>query len=289
MGTSASKGGTLYVVATPIGHREDITLRALAVLRDVDLVAAEDTRHTGRLLAHYGIRRPLRSLHEHNERERAPELIRRLSDGARIALVSDAGTPLISDPGFRLVRSAHEHGIAVVPIPGPSAVITALSVAGVATDRFVFEGFLPPRDGRRRQRLADLVDEQRTMVFYESSHRIAATLEAMARAFGSDRQAAVAREMTKLFETVRNDSLGNLLRWLGEDPDRERGEFVVIVAGHGRAVDSTLSARDRKLVDILLTVLPLKRAVEVATRVSGASRNRLYEYAVDAAARADDG
>ncbi len=282
------KAGKLYVVATPIGHREDITLRALRVLREVDVVAAEDTRHTRALLAHHGIQRALVSLHEHNEVRRAPELVRRLRQGTNVALVSDAGTPLISDPGFRLVRVAQEHGVEVVPVPGPSSVVAALCVAGLPTDRFVFEGFLPPRSRRREARLLELATQTRTMVFFESTHRIVASIDAMTRAFGPHREATLATEMTKLFEAVRRDDLEGLGRWLREVPERCKGEFVIVVRGHERVEDESLGDLERRLVETLVEVLPMGQVAELGAKITGRPRNVLYRYALSVESGGDE-
>lgn len=282
------KAGKLYVVATPIGHREDITLRALRVLREVDVVAAEDTRHTRALLAHHGIQRALVSLHEHNEVRRVPELVRRLRQGTNVALVSDAGTPLISDPGFRLVRVAQEHGVEVVPVPGPSAVVAALCVAGLPTDRFVFEGFLPPRSRRREARLLELATQTRTMVFFESTHRIVASIDAMTRAFGPHREATLATEMTKLFEAVRRDDLEGLGRWLREVPARCKGEFVIVVRGHERVEDESLGDLERRLVETLVEVLPMGQVAELGATITGRPRNVLYRYALSVESGGDE-
>ncbi|MGB5440952.1 MAG: 16S rRNA (cytidine(1402)-2'-O)-methyltransferase, partial [Gammaproteobacteria bacterium] len=223
--------GMLYIVATPIGNLDDISLRALETLKAMPLIAAEDTRHSRKLLARYGISTRLLSLHDHNEQAASDSLLKTLLGGADVALVSDAGTPLISDPGFYLVRAARQAGIRVIPLPGPSACIAALSVAGLPTERFVFEGFLPPRPVARERRLSELASESRTLVFYESSHRICDSLAAMAESLGHDRQATVARELTKTFETIRDGTLAELLHWVQDDPDQQKGEFVVMVQG----------------------------------------------------------
>lgn len=276
--------GRLYIVATPIGHRDDITLRAIEVLRRVDLVVAEDTRHTGRLLDHLGLRRPLMSLHEHNEDEAARRVIERLLAGESLALVSDAGTPLISDPGFPLVRACREQGIDVVPVPGPSALVAALSVSGLPTDRFRFEGFLPRRQPARVAVLETLVRETATLVFYESSHRVAETLADMVAVFGGTRQAVVARELTKLHETVRPGALGELLAWVGADDDQRRGEFVLLLAGAEPGEAAQALDVDR-LLRILLEELPVKQAAGLAARISGGRRNALYRRALEMAAQ----
>ena len=202
--------GALYIVATPIGNLDDITFRAVEVLRDVDVIAAEDTRHSKVLLGHYGIQTPCIAYHEHSERQAAPKLLQRMCAGQAVALISDAGTPLVSDPGYHLVIAAHAQGIRIIPVPGASAVLAALSASGLPTDRFVFEGYLPPRAAARRRRLADMAGEGRTMMFFEAPHRIADAVRDMAQAFGEDRPAAYARELTKTFETIRRDTLGGL-------------------------------------------------------------------------------
>ncbi len=267
----------MYIVATPIGHLGDISARALETLRDADVVAAEDTRRSGQLLRHFGIATPCLSLHDHNERELTPRLLERLARGETVALVSDAGTPLISDPGFHLVRAAHEAGIRVVPIPGPSALIAALSAAGLPSDRFAFEGFLPARPGPRRERLEALIAEPRTLVFYEAPHRVVATLEALTEAFGAEREAACARELTKLHETVIRDTLGGLLERARSDPMMQRGELVIVVQGVGEAAGAD-EVEARRVLAILLAEMPVKQAAAIAARLTGMARNRLYEW-----------
>lgn len=273
--------GVLYVVSTPIGNLGDITQRAETVLREVDAVAAEDTRRTGALLSHLGIRTRLISLHEHNESARVATLSAQLREGARLALVSDAGTPLISDPGFRLVRALRTEGIAVVPIPGPCSVIAALSVAGLPTDRFTFEGFLPSRASARRARLAALATETRTLVFLESSHRIARALEDMAAALGDDREAVVARELTKRHETITLAPLARLAAGVAGDSNARRGEFVVVVSGAPAAAEKVRAMpAPETVLDVLLEELPVRQAAALAARITGAPRNRLYRLAL---------
>ncbi|QDW67132.1 16S rRNA (cytidine(1402)-2'-O)-methyltransferase [Luteimonas granuli] len=267
--------GTLHVVATPIGNLADLSPRALETLRSVDAVCAEDTRHTRHLLAHFGIERPLQALHEHNEAEVAERLVARLAAGESLALVSDAGTPLVSDPGFRLVRAAREAGIRVSPVPGPSAIIAALSVAGLPSDRFAFEGFLPAKAGARRERLAALAGEVRTLVFYESSHRIADTLADCVAAFGGERPAVLARELTKLFETVLDGPLSGLQARVDADPDQRRGEFVLLVQGAGDDADAKI-AEGRRIYALLATELKPSVAAKLAAEISGAPRKALY-------------
>jgi 16S rRNA (cytidine1402-2'-O)-methyltransferase len=272
---SASPGGTLFVVATPIGNLADLSPRALATLKSVAAVCAEDTRHTRQLLAHYGVEKPLLALHEHNEGEIADKLVARLIAGESLALVSDAGTPLVSDPGYRLVRAARAAGIKVSPIPGASAVIAALSVAGLASDRFVFEGFLPAKAAARRERLARLAAEPRTLVFYESAHRIEDSLADMAAAFGAERPAVLARELTKLFETVLDGTLADVREQIAADPNQRRGEFVVIVEGAGDDADAKV-VEGRRLYTKLSEHLPPSTAAKVAADLSGAPRKTLY-------------
>lgn len=268
--------GVLYVVATPIGNLEDVTLRALDTLCKVDLIAAEDTRHSRKLLDRHGLDTPMIALHEHNEAEQAPKLLNRLLGGESVALISDAGTPLLSDPGFRLVRLAAEAGIQVSPLPGASALTAALCVSALPTDRFAFEGFLSPRQTARRARLADLRSEPRTLVFFESSHRIMAALEDLRDTFGSERRAALCRELTKQFETVLRGTLADLLQRLQDDPVQQKGELVIVVAGHEASRDERVAA-GLELAQVLLEYLPASQAAKVAARLSGAPRRALYE------------
>ena len=277
MGRHTTRSGTLYVVATPIGNLGDLSPRAVEVLSSVGLIAAEDTRHSKQLLAHFGVGTPLTALHEHNERGIAGALVQRLEQGEDLALISDAGTPLISDPGYRLVRAARAAGVAVRCVPGPSALTAALSIAGLPTDRFRFEGFLPAKQAARRQRLASLSKEAVTLVFYESSHRIVESLADLAACLGAEREAVVARELTKVFETVSSGSLGELSRQLAADARQQKGEFVVLV--RGAVVDpAVLDEQARRTLGLLLEELPLKKAAALAARITGVSKNRLYEY-----------
>jgi len=269
----------LYVVATPLGNLADITYRAVQVLKDVDLIAAEDTRHSRPLLTHYGIETRTISLHEHNEQARARTLTARLLAGESIALISDAGTPVISDPGYRLIAGVRDAGVRVSPVPGPSALIAALSAAGLPTDRFVFEGFLPAKAGARRRRLEGLATETRTLVIYESSHRIEASVADMRDAFGPERRAVIARELTKAFETLHDDALEALCQWLADDSNHRRGEFVVIVAG-ATELEEGDAAEVRRVLSLLLRELSPKIAVRLAAQLTGESRNRVYEMAL---------
>jgi 16S rRNA (cytidine1402-2'-O)-methyltransferase len=271
---STESAGTLYIVATPIGNLDDISPRAGKVLGAVALVAAEDTRRCGRLLAHLGLDRKLVAMHEHNEDARTIQLVTELQRGNDVALVSDAGTPLISDPGLHLVQAASRAGIAVVAVPGPSALTAALSVAGLATDRFVFEGFLPRRGAQRRARLNELASDTRTLVFFEAVHRISATVQDMIEAFGGERRAAIARELSKLHEQIARDTLAGLGKALGQTVPL-RGEFVVLVSG----ADEATGADDAELLRIyglLVAELPPSEAVALCARITGRSRNEVY-------------
>lgn len=267
--------GTLFVVATPIGHLGDISPRALETLRNVVAICAEDTRRSGQLLAHFGIATPLLALHEHNEDAIAQKIVARLLAGESLALVSDAGTPLVSDPGFRLVRAARAAGVKVSPVPGVSALIAALSVAGLPSDRFAFEGFLPAKASARRERLRALADEARTLIFYESSHRIDETLADMAQAFGGARAAVLARELTKLFETVLDGTLAELHARVLADADQRKGEFVVLVQGADDDADAKI-IEGRRLYARLKDHLPPSTAAKLAAELSGAPRKTLY-------------
>ena len=267
--------GTLFVVATPIGNLGDLAPRALQALRGVAAICAEDTRHTRQLLGHFGIEQPLLALHEHNEESQAERLVARLLAGDSLALVSDAGTPLVSDPGFRLVRAARAAGLRVSPLPGPCAFVAALSVAGLPSDRFIFEGFLPAKAGARRDRLAALAGETRTLAFYESSHRIAESLADMRDAFGADRPAVLARELTKLFETVLDGTLAELCERVETDADQRKGEFVVLVHGAADDADARI-AEGRRLYAKLGEHLPPSTAAKLAAELSGAPRKSLY-------------
>ncbi|OOG44952.1 16S rRNA (cytidine(1402)-2'-O)-methyltransferase [Rhodanobacter sp. C06] len=273
---SSVQPGCLWVVATPIGHRDDFSARAIATLREVVVIAAEDTRHSRPLLLHHNIATPLLALHEHNEREVVDAVVRRLQGGESVALISDAGTPLISDPGFRLVRAARAAGIRCAPVPGACAAIAALSVAGLPSDRFVFEGFLPPKSAARRARLQELVGEPRTLIFYESSHRVAESLADMRAVFGDGREAVLARELTKLFETVLDEPLAQLAERVANDPDQQRGECVILVAGRGEEADAKL-AEGQRIFAILREELPPAKAAKLAAAISGAPRKLLYE------------
>ncbi len=282
MNEATKKAGTLYVVATPIGNRDDLTPRARQVLATVDVIAAEDTRHTGRLLSHFGIDTPQIALHDHNELRQAEVVIERLLEGADVALVSDAGTPLVSDPGYRLVAAARAAELVVSPLPGASAVTAALSVAGLPTDKFVFEGFLPPRADARRKRLRALVSEPRTLVFLESVHKIEACLADLVAVFGGDRAAFVGRELTKLHEQCVQATLAEISEGLSTGRIVRKGEFVLITAGAASAAgdDGEAAYAVDALLRELLGVMSTAEAVRIAVRLTGQKRNRLYERAL---------
>jgi 16S rRNA (cytidine1402-2'-O)-methyltransferase len=278
--------GRLYVVATPIGNLGDLSARARAVLSECALIAAEDTRHTGVLLKHFGIQTPQLSLHDHNEQQRASDIIERLRQGASVALVSDAGTPAISDPGFELMRAVAAAGFEIIAIPGPCAAIAALSIAALPTDRFCFEGFLPARGAARRKRLQSLAAEQRTLVLYEAPHRVRETLEDCAAAFGDERSATVAREITKMHEMTYRGSLRELVARAAADGDFGRGEIVLVIAGAPQALaddergaDGHGGALDRVLKS-LRAELPLKQAARLAAQITEARDNEAYKRAL---------
>jgi len=267
--------GILFVVATPIGNLEDLTPRARRTLAEVSLIAAEDTRHTGRLLMHIGCKTRLMALHDHNEEKAVGRIIRMLMDGENVALVSDAGTPLVSDPGFRVVRAAHEAGVEVSPIPGASAVTAALSAAGIPTDRFCFEGFAPSKSVARKNWLEKLKEERRTLVIYESVHRIDECLADMVAVLGPERQAFIGRELTKLHEQCVRESLGELQRQVHDRTIVGKGEFVLVVAGSAEERESSLDV-DR-LLKALSAYLSAKDSAKVAAEATGLKRNALYD------------
>ena len=274
--------GSLYVVATPIGNLDDISARALKVLREVSLIAAEDTRHSLRLMQHFGIATPLGACHEHNERDEGNRFIQRLLAGEDVALISDAGTPLISDPGYHLVRQARAAGVKVVPVPGACALIAALSAAGLPSDRFIFEGFLPAKAVGRRSRLEAVKEEPRTLIFYEAPHRILECLQDMESVFGPDRPALLARELTKTFETLKGLPLSELRAFVEADSNQQRGECVVLVAGWtAPETDQVVSSEAMRILDLLLKEMPLKRAAALAAEITGERKNVLYQVALD--------
>jgi len=273
--------GVLYVVATPIGNLQDFSPRAQSILREVDLIAAEDTRHSRHLLKHFGITTACQSLHEHNERQQSSVLLQRLQLGEDIALISDAGTPLISDPGCYLIQSALAVQIRVVAIAGPSALISALSVAGFRADRFVFEGFLPAKALARRQRLENLAHETRTLVFYEAPHRVLDSLNEMVQSFGQEREAVLVKELSKVFETVYRDSLGGIVKWLSAGAGRQKGEFVLVVQGAPPPDDNVLTPEVKRIFQLLGKELPLKKAAKLTSEITGVSKNSLYAFGLE--------
>ncbi|WP_022961859.1 16S rRNA (cytidine(1402)-2'-O)-methyltransferase [Halopseudomonas pelagia] len=273
--------GTLYVVATPIGNLQDMSPRALEVLRTVALIAAEDTRHSARLLQHFGVSTSTTACHDHNERDKSIRLVERMLAGEDMALISDAGTPLISDPGYHLVRQAREAGVRVCPIPGACALIAALSAAGLPSDRFAFEGFLPAKAHGRRQRLQALAVEPRTWMLYEAPHRLLECLEDMLDIFGPERQVVLARELTKTFETIKGAPIAELVEWVRADSDQQRGECVLIVEAMPEPeVSEGLNPEAQRVLDILLSELPVKQAAALAAQITGEKKNRLYQVAL---------
>ena len=272
--------GTLYVVATPIGNLQDITLRALEVLKAVDMIAAEDTRHTTHLLSHFGIRKKLVAVHEHNEQKASEQLLTHLRSGMSVALVTDAGTPGISDPGAVVARACLDAGVPVVPVPGPSAVITALSAAGITRPGFTFCGFLPAAGAQRRQMLEQLKSSSYPVVFYEAPHRVVDSVGDMAAVLGTERQLVIARELTKTFETIYRCPLGEAGGWLSDDSNRQRGEFVLIVEPQAAKEVEPISEEAARVIKLLLAELPLKQAVKLAARITDAKKNALYDYAL---------
>jgi 16S rRNA (cytidine1402-2'-O)-methyltransferase len=281
-GALNSTTGSLYVVATPIGNLDDMSVRALKVLREVALIAAEDTRHSLRLMQHFGIATPLAACHEHNERDEGSRFIARLLAGDDVALISDAGTPLISDPGYHLVRQARAAGIQVVPVPGACALIAALSAAGLPSDRFIFEGFLPAKTVGRKARLELLKEEPRTVIFYEAPHRILECLQDLEEIFGADRPAVLGRELTKTFETLKGLPLGELRAFVEGDSNQQRGECVVLVAGWSEPEgEDVIGAEARRVLDLLLQEMPLKRAAALAAEITGVRKNLLYQVALE--------
>ncbi|GAA4363147.1 16S rRNA (cytidine(1402)-2'-O)-methyltransferase [Kangiella marina] len=273
--------GTLYVVATPIGNISDMSYRAIETLQQVSLICAEDTRHSQRLMVHYHIGTPMISLHEHNEEARLGQIAEKLSSGQSIALISDAGTPLISDPGFKLVRGLRQQGFKISPIPGASALISALSVAGLATDSFSFWGFLPAKSKARQERYQQLLDNKETLVFYESSHRIADSLKDLSDVFG-ERQVVIAREITKNFETILSGTTSIVLQQVINDPNQQKGEFVVMVEGVAKnAADQEISSEAKTVMSHLMTELPPNKAAKLTAQITGAKKKDLYQWALD--------
>ncbi|WP_044470955.1 16S rRNA (cytidine(1402)-2'-O)-methyltransferase [Mannheimia massilioguelmaensis] len=274
--------GILYIVATPIGNLQDITQRALEIFAQVDLIAAEDTRHSGLLLSHYGIKKPFYALHDHNEQQKADALVEKLKQGMNIALISDAGTPLISDPGFHVVRNARQAGIKVVPLPGACAAITALCASGIASDRFCFEGFLPAKTKARKDKLQSIAEEERTLIFYESTHRILETLADIEKVLGKERYIVLAREITKTWETITGGNVTNLRQWLSEDANRTKGEMVLIIEGKAKIEEqNNIEPLAIKALELISKELPLKRAAAIVSELYGYKKNTLYQYGLD--------
>lgn len=270
----------LYIVATPIGNLGDISARALEVLREADLIAAEDTRHSQRLLQHFAIETPLMAYHDHSDDRAVARILKQLEAGGAVALVSDAGTPLISDPGFRLVRQVQDAGFTVVPIPGACAAIAGLSASGLPTDRFLFEGFLPAKSGARAERILSLASESATLVFYEAPHRLLATLQALSHGMGPEREAVMARELSKAFETIRRGTLADLNDFVASDSNQQRGEVVLMVRGASGS-DMEIDPRLLRLLESLASEMPGKRAAALLAEYSGERKNVLYQYLLD--------
>lgn len=272
---------TLYIVPTPIGNLGDITQRAIEVLSNVDVIAAEDTRHTGKLLAHFNIQTKTFALHDHNEQQKAQVLVEKLQQGQSIALVSDAGTPLISDPGYHLVKQCRQAGVRVVPLPGACAVIAALSASGLPSDRFSFEGFLPPKSKGRKDKFLEIAKVERTCIFYESPHRIMDSLDDMLSILGPDREVVLARELTKTFETIQGLPLGELIEWVKSDENQRRGEMVLLIHGHREEVSDELPEEATRTLSILVKELPLKKAAAMSAEIYNLKKNALYKWGLE--------
>lgn len=276
---TASQPGQLFIVATPIGNLSDLSSRAIDTLQQVDLIAAEDTRHSKPLLQHYAVTTKMVSLHEHNEQQRSDMLLQRLLAGESVALISDAGTPLISDPGYRLVSLVKDNGIQVIPVPGSCALIAALSASGIASDKFSFEGFLPAKSGARRHALEVLKDSDHTLIFYESPRRLLDTLTDCVAVFGAERRACLGRELTKLHETIETRSLSSLRDWVEQDQNQQRGECVLLI----EAATETPSVDEREMsrvLTLLLPEMPVKKAAAIAAALTGGSKNEAYQLAL---------
>ncbi|WP_338163525.1 16S rRNA (cytidine(1402)-2'-O)-methyltransferase [Vibrio sp. 10N] len=272
---------TLFIVPTPIGNLGDITQRALDVLNSVDIIAAEDTRHTGKLLSHFNIQTRTFALHDHNEQQKAQVLVDKLLAGESIALVSDAGTPLISDPGYHLVSQCRQAGVKVVPLPGACAVITALSASGLPSDRFSFEGFLPAKSKGRKDKFMEIAKAERTCIFYESPHRITESLADMLEVLGPEREVVLARELTKTYETIQGLPLGELIEWIEEDDNRKRGEMVLLIHGHREPVNEELPDEATRTLAILVKDLPLKKAAAATAEIYNLKKNALYKWGLE--------
>lgn len=273
-----STSGNLFLAATPIGNLKDITLRALEVLEQVDLIAAEDTRHSSKLLQHYNIKTPIISLHDYNEVKRSQFICEQLRIGKNVALISDAGTPLVSDPGYHLVKVVKEQGFQIIPVPGACAAIAALSVAGLPTDKFIFEGFLPAKSNQQLQHLKELIDEKRTIVFYESPHRLLKTIKNMLTVFGNDRYVVIAKELTKTFETVYGNTLIEVQNWLLAKQERQKGEFVILAKGTEKNVE--INSEVLRILKLAAKNLPSKQAAKLVAEMTGTNKNQLYNFLI---------
>lgn len=273
--------GILYVVATPIGNLGDMVPRAVETLQTVAVIAAEDTRHSSRLLSHFAIKTPCIAYHDHSDEQRTEQLIARMQAGESVALISDAGTPLVSDPGYRLVRSARQAGIQVVPVPGACAMIAALSAAGLPSDRFAFEGFLPAKETARCVQLESVANDPRTLIFYEAPHRILETLQDMVKVFGAEREVVMARELTKTFETIKGDKVGDLAAWVESDSNQQRGEIVLLVHGAAKQETGDITSEQIRVMEVLLEELPVKQAASLGAKLTGLKKNFLYQWALD--------
>jgi 16S rRNA (cytidine1402-2'-O)-methyltransferase len=282
---SPALAGVLYVVATPIGNLADMVPRAIETLQTVAVIAAEDTRHSSRLLAHFDIKTPAMAYHDHSDEQRTEQLLRRLRNGEDVALISDAGTPLISDPGYRLVRAARQQGSQVVPVPGACAAIAALSAAGLPSDRFSFEGFLPAKQAARQSVLRTLQREARTLIFYEAPHRVLETVQDMADIFGAERELVMARELTKTFETIKSASAAELAQWIAADANQARGEIVLLVRGAEKKADADIDSETKRIMGLLLEELPLKQAAALGAKITGLKKNFLYTWALEQTGR----
>lgn len=270
----------LYIVATPIGNLADITLRAVEILREVDLIAAEDTRHSKKLLQHYSITTKIISLHDYNEAKQSDVLLQHLKLGKKVALISDAGTPLISDPGYRLVAKVYDANIKVVPIPGPCAAIAALSASGIATDKFIFAGFLPVKNNALVAQLENFILEEKTVIFYEAPHRILHLIDTMIKVFGENRHVVLAKELTKTFETFYENELINVKAWLESDANHQRGEFVVLLQGVKKTSEKAVNSETMRIFDILKTELPHKQAAKLTAKITGVNKNQIYQLGI---------
>lgn len=276
-----SATGVLYVVATPIGNLADMVPRAVEALQTVALIAAEDTRHSSRLLAHFDIKTPAIAYHDHSDDQRTEHILQRLLNGEHVALISDAGTPLVSDPGYRLVREARQSGIQVIPIPGACAMIAALSAAGLPSDRFAFEGFLPAKQTARCSVLQSLANETRTLIFYEAPHRILETLRDISQIFGAEREVVIARELTKTFETIRGGPVAEITDWVAGDANQQRGEIVLLIRGASAPTASDMHAEAERVMRVLLEDLTIKQAASLGAKLTGLKKNFLYQWALD--------